>query len=71
MTQKKKEILGTDIKARMNDQDFKINNKNKPRVFANTLTIDKEIVNLVKVYLLYVIIERMINARLGPFKQLK
>ena len=39
---KKKEILGTDIKARMNDQDFKINNKNKPRVFANTLTIDKE-----------------------------
>ena len=26
----------------MNDQDFKINNKNKPRVFANTLTIDKE-----------------------------
>ena len=41
LTQKERD-LGTDIKARMNDQDFKINNKNKPRVFANTLTIDKE-----------------------------
>ena len=42
----KERDLGTDIKARMNDQDFKINNKNKPRVFANTLTIDKENRNL-------------------------
>ena len=69
MTQKK--ILGTDIKARMNDQDFKINNKNKPRVFANTLTIDKENSKFSKSVFTYVIIERMINARLGPFKQLK
>ncbi len=35
----KKEILGTDIKSFLNDQTFKINEKNKPRVFANTVKI--------------------------------
>ena len=34
----KKEILGTDIKAYLNQDIFKIN-KNKPRIFANTLKI--------------------------------
>ena len=34
---KKKEILGTDIKAFLNHEDFKINDKNNPRVFANTM----------------------------------
>ena len=34
---KKKEILGTDIKAFLNDENFKINKKNKPRIFANIL----------------------------------
>ena len=38
----KKEILGTDIRARMNQDDFKINKKNKPRIFANTVRIGKE-----------------------------
>jgi LPS-assembly protein len=33
----KKEILGTDIKAFLNSEDFKINNKNDPRVFANSM----------------------------------
>ena len=33
----KKEILGTDIKSYFNDQNFKINKLNKPRIFANTL----------------------------------
>ena len=39
---KNKEILGTDIKAFLNDEDFKINEKNKPRIFANILKKDKE-----------------------------
>ncbi len=39
--ERKKEILGTDIKAFLNQEDFKINKKNKPRVFANTVKIDK------------------------------
>ena len=39
---KKKEILGSDIKAYLNDEDFKIHSDNKPRVFANTLKIDNQ-----------------------------
>ena len=39
---KKKEILGTDIKAFLNYEDFKINEENDPRVFANSIKINKE-----------------------------
>ena len=35
----KREIIGSDIKAYLNDASFKVNEKNKPRVFANTLRI--------------------------------
>ena len=38
----KKEILGTDIKAFLNDKDFKLNTNNKPRIFANTVSINKK-----------------------------
>ena len=34
---KKKEMIGTDIKAFLNEESFKINKKNKPRIFANTV----------------------------------
>ena len=37
--EKKREIIGSDIKAFLNDKNFKINKKNKPRVFANTVSI--------------------------------
>ena len=37
--EKKREIIGTDIKAFLNDKNFKINDKNKPRIFANTVSI--------------------------------
>ncbi len=40
--EKKKEIVGSDIKAYLNDKDFKINEKNKPRIFANTVKISEE-----------------------------
>ena len=33
-------MLGTDIKAYLNDDDFKVDKKNKPRIFANTLKLD-------------------------------
>ncbi len=39
---KKKEILGTDIKAYLNQENFKINKKNKPRVFANMIELGNE-----------------------------
>ena len=38
--EKKREILGTDVKAFLFFLCFKANNKNKPRVFANTIKID-------------------------------
>ncbi len=36
---KKKEILGTDSKVFLNQDNFKINKKNKPRVFSNSVNI--------------------------------
>ncbi len=39
---KKNEIIGSDIKAFMNDENFKISEKNKPRVFANSFNSNKE-----------------------------
>ena len=37
--EKKKEIIGSDAKLFINNDDFKINEKNKPRVFANTINV--------------------------------
>ena len=56
-----KKKFGTDIKAYMNDKNLKINENNKPRIFANTLKIDGNKNLFEKVFLLYVIIEKMIN----------
>ena len=39
---KQKKILGTDIKAKINQEDFKINEKNKPRIFANAVQISEK-----------------------------
>ena len=36
---KKKEILGTDVKTFINDNKFKYSEKNKPRIFGNTLKL--------------------------------
>ena len=36
---KKKEILGTDIKAFLNEKSAKVNPENKPRVFANSIKL--------------------------------
>ena len=38
---KKKEIVGTDSKSFLNDESFKINKKNNPRIFANTVSVKK------------------------------
>ena len=64
----KKEILGTDIKAYLNQDNFKVKKENKPRIFSNSVQLNKNERNLVKVYLLYVITELMINAPLGLFR---
>jgi LPS-assembly protein len=40
--EKKREIVGTDIKALLNDKDFLMHRENKPRVFANTVKMDDQ-----------------------------
>tara|TARA_A100001011_G_C14312171_1_gene846110 strand:+ start:1073 stop:3418 length:2346 start_codon:yes stop_codon:yes gene_type:complete len=39
---KKKKIIGTDVKAFLNQEEIKVNNQNEPRFFANTLSIDED-----------------------------
>ena len=38
----RKEIIGSDIKAYLNQKEFKINENNKPRIFSNTISLKKE-----------------------------
>ena len=45
---KKKELLGTDIKNFINKDDFKIDKRNKPRIFANTVKMNEEITTFSK-----------------------
>ena len=44
----KKEIVGTDIKAYLNQESFKVNKDNKPRVFSNTIKLDNELSQFTK-----------------------
>ena len=57
-------MLGTDIKAFMNHEDFKIDKRNKPRIFANAFKMSNKKVLFRKVYSLFVITERMISVLL-------
>ncbi len=40
--EKSKEIIGTDIKAFLNQKSFKLANENKPRVFANAINLKEQ-----------------------------
>ena len=40
---KKKELLGTDIKSYLNSNNFKVDERNKPRIFSNSIKIQNEI----------------------------
>ena len=66
---KKREIIGSDIKAYLNDERFKINEKNKPRIFANTVKMTRK--NFDKSIFTLCDLERMINVLHGQFRQLK
>ena len=61
MNTKKKEILGSDSKFFINQSDFKIDNRNKPRIFSNSSKISKESSVFKKVFLHFVTIEKMTN----------
>ena len=40
--EKKKEMIGSDSKTYLNDKNFKIKEENKPRIFSNTVKIEKD-----------------------------
>jgi len=42
LNEKNKEIVGSDAKIYFNQDDFKLNKDNKPRIFSNAITIGKE-----------------------------
>jgi LPS-assembly protein len=46
--EKKKKMIGSDIKAFLNQEDILLNNDNEPRFFANTMTLTKELNTLEK-----------------------
>ncbi len=46
--EKKREIVGTDVKSFINQENFKINKNNKPRIFANTVNVNKKESNFTK-----------------------
>tara|TARA_Y100000389_G_scaffold134328_1_gene131774 strand:- start:2665 stop:5064 length:2400 start_codon:yes stop_codon:yes gene_type:complete len=45
---KNNEMIGTDVKAYLNDEQFKFNEDNKPRIFANTAQFKKSGTNFQK-----------------------
>ena len=42
LNEKTKEIVGSDAKLYLNQDDFKTNKKNKPRIFSNTINISND-----------------------------
>ena len=45
------EILGSDVSAYLNNEEFKIDKKNDPRIMANTFAISKDKSTFKKVFL--------------------
>ncbi len=41
INEKNREIVGSDAKLYLNQEDFKLNQKNKPRIFSNTVNINE------------------------------
>ena len=67
----KKEILGTDIKAFLNHEDFKVNSKNDPRIFANTMKSNDKESSFGKSVFTLCQFKKVKNVLLGPCKLVK
>ena len=48
INEKKKEIIGSNAKAFLNQEDFKIDKKNKPRIFSNTINLKENDTKFIK-----------------------
>ena len=46
--EKKKELIGSDSKAYLNDKSLKVNKNNKPRIFSNSISIKENDTNFFK-----------------------
>ena len=68
--EKKREIVGTDIKTFLNDENFRVKEKNQEFLLILLRSMMKEM-SLQKVYLLYAIIEKTMLAHHGQFKLVK
>ena len=62
--EKKRRLLVQTQKPYLNQKDFKMNPKNKPRIFSNAININQEESNFVKVHLQCVTIEKATNVLL-------
>ncbi len=53
INEKKKKIIGSDAKIFLNDSSIKADERNNPRIFANSISIDKDISSVQKGVLTY------------------
>ncbi len=51
--EKKKKIIGSDAKLFLNDNDFKVDKRNNPRIFANSIAVSSDITSVHKGVLTY------------------
>ena len=69
--EKKKKIIGSDAKIFLNDDSLKIDERNNPRIFANSISVDKGIASVQKGFLLIVNFAKTKNALLGNLERKK
>ena len=53
LDEKKKKIIGSDAKIFLNDRSLKVDERNNPRIFANSILIDKNVSSVQKGVLTY------------------
>ena len=63
--EKKKKIIGSDAKIFLNDNSLKVDEKNNPRIFANSVSIDSNIASVQKGVFTTASLEKMVNVRHG------
>ena len=68
---KKKELLGTDIKSYLNNGDFKIDERNDPRIFANNVKINQNVSEFNKANFTLCGYRKNDKCPLGQFNRLK
>ena len=66
--EKNRKIVGSDVKSFLNDNSFKVDERNEPRFFANSAFINEEGVTFQREFLQIVKIEKEENVLLGQFK---